>query len=92
MSYKKLIAKMEKEFKLKFPELNVAFHITKKNVCVHLGLDQSIFSYENYTQIIAQINTFFSENFGTILAVSYSKLIHTTKWKWYYIISRKRYE
>lgn len=68
------------------------FISAKKNVCVHLGLDQSIFSYENYTQIIAQINTFFSENFGTKFAVSYPKLIHTTKWKWDYIISRKRYE
>lgn len=81
MSYKKLVAKMEKEFKLKFPELNVAFYISKKNACVHLCLDQSIFSNENYTQIIARVNTFFSGNFGTKFAVCYPKLIHTTKWK-----------
>ena len=39
MSYKKTIAKMEKELKVKFLELNAAFYISKGNMCIHMGLD-----------------------------------------------------
>ena len=52
---------MEKEFKVKFPELNAAFYISKRNMYIHMGLDQCIFSYNNYAQIMAQINIFFCE-------------------------------
>ena len=39
MSDKKTVAKMEKEFKVKFPELDAAFYISKRNLCIHMGLD-----------------------------------------------------
>ena len=53
---------MEKEFKVKFPELNAAFYISKRNMFIHMGLDQCIFSYNNYAQIIAQIIYFSVKN------------------------------
>ena len=59
MSYKKTVARMEREFKVKFPELNAAFYISKRNIYIHMVLDRCIFSYDNYAKIIAQINTFF---------------------------------
>ena len=46
---------MEKEFKVQFTELDAAFYMSKRNMCIHMGLDQCIFSYDNY----AQINFFF---------------------------------
>ena len=47
-------------------------------MCIHMGLDQCIFSYDNYVQIIAQINIFFSQNFGTKFIMNFPQLIHTT--------------
>ena len=90
MPDKKTVAKMEKEFKVKFPELDVAFYISKRNMCIHMGLDWSIFSYGNYGQMIAQINVFFSQNLRAKFIVNFPQLIHTTKWKYDYIICRKK--
>ena len=50
-----------------------------------MGLDSSIFSYPNYANIIAQIDKVFKENL-----LNYPQLIHTAKWKFDYIISRKK--
>ena len=47
-------------------------------MCIHMGLDQCIFSYDNYVQMIAQINIFFSQNFGTKFIMNFPQLIHTT--------------
>ena len=86
MSITKTIMKLKKQFKEKFPELNTAFYISKKNMCVHMGLDKSIFSYTNFEQIIGQITKFFNENLVAKFYVNYTQLIHTTKWKYDYII------
>ena len=90
MSIKKTILKLEKEKKEKLPELNAGFYVSKRNNCVHMGLDNSIFSYPNYANIIAQINKFFKENLDDKFVVNYPQLIHTAKWKFDYIVSRKK--
>ena len=90
MSIKKTILKLEKEMKEKLPELNAGFYVSKRNNCVHMGLDNSIFSYPNYANIIAQINKFFKENLDDKFVVNYPQLIHTAKWKFDYIVSRKK--
>ena len=77
---------MEKEFKVQFTELDAAFYISKRNMCIHMGLDQCIFSYDNY----AQINIFLFQNFGAKFIANFLQLIHATKWKYGYIICRKK--
>ena len=72
-----------------FLELNNGFYVSKRNNCVHMGLDSSIFSYPNYANIIAQINKVFKENLADKFVVNYPQLIHTAKWKFDYIVSRK---
>ena len=86
MTHKKTVAKMKKEFKVQFTELDTAFYISKRNMCIHMGPDQCIFSYDNY----AQINIFFSKDFGAKFIVNFLQLIHATKWKYGYIIRRKK--
>ena len=76
--------------KVKFPELNAAFYVSRRNNCVHVGLDNSMFSYTNYANIIAQINKFFTEHLAEKFIVNYPQLVHTAKWKFDYIVSRKK--
>ena len=52
MSIKKSIMKLEKDFKIKFPEVNAAFYSSRRNMCVHMGLDKAIFGYSDFKQII----------------------------------------
>ena len=56
MLIKKSILKLEKDMEEKFPEVNPAFYVTRRNSCIHMRLDNSVFYYSNYANIIAQMN------------------------------------
>ena len=58
MSIKKLILQLEKYFKQKFPKLDAGFYVSKRNICVHMGLKRAIFSYSNYKAIIEEYKFF----------------------------------
>ena len=58
MSIKKGILILEKDLKKKFPELNAAFYSTRRNMCVHIGLDKAIFAYSNFNKIINELNKY----------------------------------
>ena len=45
--------------KKKYPEFNAGLYVSRRNNCVNMGLDNSIFSYLNYANIVEQINKFF---------------------------------
>lgn len=69
--------------------MKVVFYVSKRNMCVYMGLDKAVFSFMNYVQIIAQIK-FFDENLVGKFNVNYSQLIHATKWKFDYLAARKK--
>ena len=50
-------------------------------MCVHMELENSIFSYSNYANMIVQINKSFEEKLADKFVVNYLQLIHTAKWK-----------
>ena len=58
MSIKKGILILEKDLKKKFLELNAAFYSTRRNMCVHIGLNKAIFAYSNFNKIINELNTY----------------------------------
>ena len=43
MSIKKSVIRLEKEFKIKFPELNAAFYSSRRNMNIHMGLEKAFF-------------------------------------------------
>ena len=43
MLIKKLILQLEKFFKQKFHDLDAGFYVSKRNMCVHMRLEESIF-------------------------------------------------
>ena len=85
-----MILQLEKHFKQKFPELDAGFYISKRNMCVHMGLNKAIFSYSNYKAIIDEYKNFLEEHLSDNFIVNNRQLIHTAKWKFDYIISRKK--
>ena len=90
MLIKKLILQLEKFFKQKFHDLDAGFYVSKRNMCVHMGLEKSIFSYSNYKKIIKEYNKFFEEHLSNKFIVTKPQLIHTAKWKFDYVISPKK--
>ena len=88
MPIKKLILQLEKYFKQKFPDLDAGSYVS--DMCVHMGLEKAIFSYSNYKAIIEEYKKLFEEHLPNKFVVNNPLLIHTAKWKFDYIISRKK--
>ena len=60
-------------------------------MCVHMGLDKAIFVYSNFNKIINELNKFFDEHLTETFKTNYPKLIHSSKWKFDYVITRKNF-
>ena len=87
---KKLIVQLEKYIKEKFPEYNTKFYSNHRNFYIHMGLDNSLFSFDNYQILLEEINNFLTEHLETKFSRVYPpKLIFSTRWKHDYIISKK---
>ena len=91
MSIKKKIFKLERQMNLKFPEFHGKFYSNRRNFYIHLGLDKSLFSFQNYKIFLQEIDNFFNEHvikdFETVFP---PKLVISTKWKDHYILYRKK--
>ena len=81
MSIKKIILKLEKHIQNKFPEYEVKFYSNRRNYCIHMGLHKAIFAFSNFRELLKEVTLFLDENFP--------RLIHSTKWKFDYIVATK---
>ena len=52
MSIKKLVKQLEKHIHVKFPEYEAKFYSNCRNMYIHMGLDESLFYFENYKQVL----------------------------------------
>ena len=67
-------------------------HFSRRNVYVHMGLDKAFFAYSNFNlKEFERINNFFDKYLAEKLETNYPKLIHSSKWKFDYIIARKKF-
>ena len=90
MSIKKLIVELETHISVKFPEYQAKFYSNRRNFYIHMGLDQSLFSFENFRKLLQEIDCFLNEHLeNKFTCVFPTKLINSTKWKYDYIISKK---
>ena len=89
---KKLIVQLEKYIKEKFPEYNAKFYSNRRNFYIHMGLDNSLFSFDNYKILLEEIDNFLTENLETEFSRVYPpKLIFSTRLKHDYIIIKENW-
>ena len=62
MTIKKIVAQLQKHITIKFPEYDAKFYANRHNYYIHLGLDKSLFSFENYKKILTEINNYLNEH------------------------------
>ena len=87
MTIKKIISQLENLMQEKFPHFNGRFYSNRQNNYIHLGLDKSLFSFEDYKHYLAEIDKFLTENLRTeFKLIIPPKLVISTKWKHDYII------
>ena len=90
MSIKKVVTQLEKHISLKFPEYDGKFYANRRNYYMHLGLNKSLFSFENYKKFLEEVNSFLSEHLHSeFISVFPPKLIISTRWQHYYIVNKK---
>ena len=53
---------LEKHISVKFLKYQAKFYSNRRNFYVHLGLDQSLFSFENFRQLLQEIDCFLNEH------------------------------
>lgn len=92
MSVKSIIKKLEKTIEQRHPNYEAKFYINRKNNYIHLGLDRSLFLFENYKTFLKDIDNFLSSKLNEKFhKVDPPKLIMSTRWKHDYLI-RSRHE
>ena len=79
MSVKKLVIQLEKHINLKFPEYHAKFYSNRRNFYIHMGLDNSIFSYTNFKKLLEEVDLFLNEHLPNKSISNFPKLIHSTK-------------
>ena len=90
MSIKKLDNRLEKHVNVKFPEYQAKFYSNRRNFYIHMGLDNSLFGYENFKKLLEEVENFLNEHLpNKFISIFPPKLIYSTKWKHDYIISKK---
>ena len=84
---KKIITKLQILMKQKFPHYDSRFYANCHNTYIHLGLDKSLFSFDDYKEFLNTIDKFLSEQLRVeFKIVDPPKLVISTKWKHDYII------
>ena len=90
MYVKKLVIQLEKHINAKFPEHQAEYYSNRRNFFIHMGLDNSIFSYENFTKVLEKVDCFLNEHLPNKFNSNFPKFIYSTKWKFDYIVGSKK--
>ena len=87
MTIKKILSQLEQVMQKKFPHFDGKFYSNRRNNYIHLGLDKSLFSFEDYKHYLTEIDEFLTENLKTdFKSINPPKLVISTKWKHDYIV------
>ena len=87
MNVKTVVRKLQKYIQKKHPNYEAKFFSNRRNNYIHLGLDKSLFPFENYEVLLKDIDTYLSANLNiNFQAVYPPKLVLSLRWKHDYII------
>ena len=85
------INRLETILKQKCPEINPEIYYSRRKKLIHLALDKTIDQYQNYIDFLNEIASFFERHFKSEFEFCKPiKIINTIKWKFDYVIFRKR--
>ena len=71
----------------KYPDLKIYFYVSRRNRCVHMGLDQALHSILNFEKIINEMESIWTvRKHDNKFVFVYPELIHSVMWKYDYLI------
>ena len=85
------VNRLETILKNKFPEINPELYYSRRKKLVHMVVDKCIYEYRNYKKLLDEISEFFYRHFRRDFILHQPiRLVPTIKWKFDYVIFRKR--
>ena len=82
---------LQKDIYNKFPEFNAKFYSNRRNFYIHIGIENLFFDHSNFKQLLEEINSFINEHLPEkCISNNFPRLINLTKWKYNYIVCRKK--
>ena len=92
MKVKNICITMEKIFKEKFPEIPITeVYYSKRRKDIHFAFEDRLSNYERKKEFLEEVEKSFSEHLKKDFEfLSPMRIIHTIKWKFDYIVFRKR--
>ena len=92
MKIKAICNKMEVILKEKFPDINLKeVYYSRRRKHIHFAFDDRLFNFERRKEFLEEVERLF-ENYlkKDFELLNPMKIIHTIKWKFDYIVFRKR--
>ena len=87
MNVKLIVKKLEKHIEGIHPQYKAKFFSNRRNNYIHLGLDKSLFSYQDYRAFLNDIDCYLTTNLSNnFQLVDPPKLVMSLRWKHDYII------
>lgn len=87
ITIKKIVSQLEKHMLKTYPHFNAKFYSNRRNNSIHLGLDISLFSFEDYKTFLKEIESFLNQQLRSKFTEVYPpKLVISTEWKHDYIV------
>ena len=77
MHIKRFVNLSSDRMKEKFPEVKMAFYVSKRTNYVHMGLGSPLFSYSRHDQITDEIQSFMSDELDERFEVMFLQLVST---------------
>lgn len=92
MQIKTLLFRLERKLENKFSEIKfLEIYYSRRRKFIHIAFDKPINHFSCKNDLIKEIKFFYEENFRKdFFIIEPMKLINTIKWKFDYVIFRKR--
>ena len=92
MQIKTLLFRLERKLQNKFSEIKfLEIYYSRRRKFIHIAFDKPINHFSCKNDLIKEIKNFYEENFRKdFFIIEPMKLINTIKWKFDYVIFRKR--
>ena len=81
---------LEEYLRKRFPDLNISLYVNRRCNFVHMGMDYPLMSTKVPYELISSIENFEREELDERFCFLFPKLIHTTHWKYDYIIFERK--
>ena len=92
MKVKNICITMERIFKEKFPEIPITeVYYSRRRKHIHFAFEDRLFNYERKKEFLEEVEKFYNQHLKKDFELlSPMRIIHTIKWKFDYIVFRKR--